>query len=121
MRRDVNFDLIDWPSLRRRVGGDLGLLRDMLTMFAHEYPSMLDDLQQAIRRGDSPAAEKLSHKLKGSLVQFSAQAAAGTAARLEKMGKLNALDEAGLVLEQLRRELEELMVSLNALVSEGFS
>src|SRR5262245_9489512 len=121
MRRDANIGLVDWPSLRRRVSGDLGLMREMLSIFAHEYPSMLDHLQQAIRRGDSTVAEKLSHKLKGSLVQFSARAAAETAARLEKMGKLNTLDEAGPVLDELRRELEELMRALNALVSEGFS
>ena len=91
----LNPEIVDWPSLRSRVGGDLVLLRELVSMFAAEYPLMLKHLEAALERGESSTVEKLSHKLKGSLIQFSARAASATAARLENMGKLNALEGAG--------------------------
>jgi HPt (histidine-containing phosphotransfer) domain-containing protein len=93
----------------------------MISIFSSEYPIMLDQLQQAIEHGDSSAVEKVSHKIKGSLVQFSALAAAETARRLEEMGKHNSMGDGATVLEHLKRELEELMQVLNAVVSDGFT
>jgi HPt (histidine-containing phosphotransfer) domain-containing protein len=112
-----NFEILDWPSLRNRVGGDLGLLRDMVVIFAAEYPLMLDQLEKAIECAELSAVEKIAHKLKGSLVQFSARAATETARRLENMGKTNALEGAGAAVHGLRREIEELIETLNALLS----
>lgn len=121
MLREVNFELIDRRSLRRRVGGDMDLLREMISIFSADYPVLLEELQQAIDRGDCSAVEKASHKLKGSLVQFSAGAAAETARRLEEMGKRASVADAPAALETLKRELEELILALSAVASDGFT
>ncbi|HEX7285164.1 MAG TPA: Hpt domain-containing protein [Candidatus Angelobacter sp.] len=110
-------EILDWPSLRSRVGGDLGLLREMVVIFAAEYRLMLEQLETAIERGEASGVEKMAHKLKGSLVQFSAGAATETARRLENLGKTNALEGAGAAVRGLRREIEELIGALNALLS----
>lgn len=96
----------------------MGLLREMVVIFAAEYPLMLDQLETAIDRGEASGVEKMGHKLKGSLVQFSARAATETARRLEDMGKTGALEGAGAAVHGLRREIEELIEALQAVLSQ---
>jgi len=113
-----NSGIFDLPSLLARVGGDVELLREMIGIFATEYPPILAQLEDAIASDDPARVERASHKLKGSLVQFSAHTAAETAGRLEAMGKNGSLQDAGGVAQRLRREADELLQAMNLVVSQ---
>lgn len=113
-----NSEIFDLPSLLARVGGDVELLREMIGIFAAEYPPILAQIQAAIESSDPARVERASHKLKGSLVQFSAHTAAETVGRLEAMGKNSSLQGAGVISQRLRGEVDELLQAMNLVVSQ---
>src|SRR2546421_11749880 len=99
-RHEARFKILksegfDPDSLWDRIDGDLDLLRDLIGIFSQEYPGILLRIESAISHGESSDLQKASHKLKGSVLQFSASAAAATAARLEEMGRSGVMEGAG--------------------------
>lgn len=94
-----------------RVGGDAELLREIAVLFVQDYPKVLDQLQDAIARGDAQTIERTAHGLKGSVSTFGARAAMEAARTLETMGRTCQLDE-------LRQALATLELALAALRPE---
>lgn len=108
----MSSEVFDLPSLWSRVDGDADLLREMIAIFAAEYPPVLDRLEAAIERGDAAMVQSAAHKLKGSLVQFSAYTATGTTSCLEDMGKNGSLEGAAELAHRLRAEIADLLQAL---------
>lgn len=115
----MDSETFEVASLWSRVSGDVDLLREMVTIFTMEYPPLLAELEAAIESSDTARVEKAGHRLKGSLVQFSAHTAAATAARLENMGKTKSLEGALEAVRCLGREIKELLQALSRVVSRG--
>jgi len=109
-------DSFDPVSLWERVNGDMDLLRDLVQLFAMEYPGLLLSIQSAIDHGSFDDVQRFSHKLKGSALQFSGKLAVAAAAKLEEMGRTESLDGAGQILIVLRFEVVRLMESLQAMI-----
>jgi HPt (histidine-containing phosphotransfer) domain-containing protein len=109
----------DPESLWDRIDGDVDLLRDLIGIFAKEYPGILLRIESAISQGEGNELQKASHKLKGSVLQFSASAAAAAAANLEEMGRKGSLEGAGAHLAKLKNEVGSLMESLNTMIQRG--
>ena len=105
----------DPESLWDRVDGDMGLLRELVEVFAKEGPRMLARVDDAILHGSALELEKASHKIKGSVLQFSAAAAAAVALKLEEKGKRGVLAGAEQLLAQLKHEIDLLQKSLNSM------
>jgi HPt (histidine-containing phosphotransfer) domain-containing protein len=103
----------DPESLWDRVDGDMGLLRELIEVFAEEGPKMLARIDEAISHGSAPELEKASHKMKGSVLQFSAHTAAALAAELEEKGRAGSVAGAERLQAQLKQELGLLQKSLN--------
>jgi HPt (histidine-containing phosphotransfer) domain-containing protein len=82
--RDDRFDPV---SLWARVGQDPELLGELVGIFAEEGPILLEQIRLAIKNNDTLVLRKASHKLKGSVLQFSAGRAIETAAKLEQLGR----------------------------------
>jgi HPt (histidine-containing phosphotransfer) domain-containing protein len=101
------------------VDGDLDLLRDLTALFAQDAPRMLGQIEVAIRRGSATELEKASHKMKGSVLQFSAAAAAAAALELEQKGRSGSVAGADPVLNRLRDEVALLEEALQAMLSGG--
>src|SRR5271166_4447317 len=55
-----------------RVEGDSLLLRELIQLFLDDYPLTMADLQAAIAKGDTSAAERHAHTLKGAASNFEA-------------------------------------------------
>jgi HPt (histidine-containing phosphotransfer) domain-containing protein len=108
----------DPEALWGRVEGDAELLRDLITVFEEESPSMLAKLAAAIQNGDAADLERAAHKIKGSALQFSGLSAAAAALDLEQMGRRGALAGAEAALERLRQEIDVLLKSLHAMAGE---
>jgi len=109
----------DPESLWDRIDGDMDLLRDLVGIFSREYPGILLRIESAICQGECNDLQKASHKLKGSVLQFSASAAAAAAAKLEEMGRGGSMEGAGASLVTLKSEVGSLMEALNLMMQRG--
>jgi len=109
----------DPQALLDRVHGDLTLLRELVDLFATEVPGMLAGIEEAIQQGSPSELEKASHKIKGSLLQFSAHTAANIALQLEKNGQAGSMAESGMLLKGLKKEIYVLHQTLRAMLQNG--
>jgi two-component system, sensor histidine kinase and response regulator len=113
---NLKSERFDPESLWNRVDGDLDLLRELVELFAEEAPRMLAEIEMAIEVGSASDLEKASHKIKGSVLQFSARAAAAIALELEENGRIGSLAGAERLLKTLRQEIDVLQQTLHAMV-----
>jgi HPt (histidine-containing phosphotransfer) domain-containing protein len=111
-------EVFDPVSLLERVSGDRELLRELVELFAQECPAMLSDIESAVKQGSSSSLQQASHKMKGSVLQFSAATAATMAGALEEMGKTGALSGSAQEYLRLRAEIASLVEGLKLMVSE---
>lgn len=114
----LNSERFDPESLWHRVDGDLDLLRELTQMFAEEAPQMLARIEDAINRRSAPDLRKASHKIKGSMLQFSAHAAAAAALELEEKGRCGSVAGAAPFLKTLRQEIDLLQEALRSMVCD---
>jgi len=101
-----------------RVEGDRDLLRKMVQLFGRQSDTLLGEIGSAVGRNDGPALERAAHKLKGSLGNFGAGKAVGTAQRLEAMGHRCDLAGSETASAELEREIAGLRTSLAELIEE---
>lgn len=80
---------------------------------------MLSKIEKAIQLGSAAELEKASHKIKGSLLQFSAHTAANIALQLEESGQTGSMGGTGMLLEKLRNEINVLHKMLRAMLQNG--
>ncbi|HEY6351843.1 MAG TPA: Hpt domain-containing protein [Candidatus Angelobacter sp.] len=119
-KHDPSFDGLksssfDPLALFRRLDGDIELLRDLLQIFSEESPMLLKKIGAAIQHGSFEDVRKLSHKLKGSALQFSGSRMASLAASLEQMGIRQSLEGAAGIFSDLEQEVANLQRSLQSL------
>jgi HPt (histidine-containing phosphotransfer) domain-containing protein len=105
----------DPEDLWGRVDGDMELLRELVEVFAAECPRMLVRVEEAIAQGSPTDLERASHKIKGSVLQFSARAAASLAFELEEKGRHGLVAGAETLLSRLRQEIDRLQAALNSM------
>lgn len=109
----------DRQGLMDRLHGDLALLRELVDLFATEVPGMLAGIESAIQQGSPSELQKASHKIKGSMLQFSAHTAANIALQLEKNAQAGSMGESGMLLEKLKKEISVLQQTLRAMLQNG--
>jgi HPt (histidine-containing phosphotransfer) domain-containing protein len=110
---------IDLDALWRRVGHDAELLRELIELLERESPGMLAQIRSAIESNDAERLRRLSHKIKGSLLQFSAHGAAAYARKLEELGGGGRVAGADELLRNLEREIELLVSSLRKFAGQS--
>ncbi|HEX3093534.1 MAG TPA: Hpt domain-containing protein, partial [Candidatus Angelobacter sp.] len=106
----------DPESLWRRLDHDRDLLRELVAVFAVEAPQLLAQIEKGIRASLPCDVKKASHKLKGSLLQFSARTAVAAAQELEEKAQNGLVAGAAPLLNTLRHEIDQLREGLNAMV-----
>lgn len=111
----------DPAALFRRLDGDIELLRDLLHIFSEESPLLLEKISVAIQQGAFEEVRRLSHKLKGTALQFSSSGVATLAGSLEDMGAHRMLEGAARIFSDLEREVASLERSLQTMArGEGW-
>jgi HPt (histidine-containing phosphotransfer) domain-containing protein len=108
-------DGFDPDALWRRVDGELELLRELIAVFEKEAAELLARIGVAVEQEDAIELERSAHKIKGSLLQFSAGAAAAVALRLEELGKGRTLAGAEEKLHVLGHEIDLLLQLLHTM------
>lgn len=111
----------DPAALFRRLDGDIQLLRDLVQIFSEECPLLLERINSAIQHGAFEDVRRLSHKLKGSALQFSGSGVANLAGSLEQMGARQTLEGAPQIFSNLEQEAARLQRSLQSMATgEGW-
>lgn len=106
--------VLDGGQLLEMLGGDIGLLRELVETFDANWPRQLTSLSDAIRAADGPALERAAHTLKGTVGVFGARSAYARALALEQAGRSGSLDETADDLRRLETELHGLQAALDA-------
>ncbi len=110
---------IDLSYALKATDGDIELLREVVGSFLEEYPTLLAQLEAALRAGDNAVVQRSSHTIKGTLRLFEKDPSQELAGLLEEMGASGSLENATetyeslkLSLAALRRQLLDAMKNL---------
>lgn len=96
-----------------RLGGDEGLLKEMIGFFFREYEAVLSVLDEGRHHRAAPELAKLAHRLKGTLVYLGATPALQSANTLEAMAAAGNVASLGPAIARLREELVRLYQALS--------
>ncbi|MDH3360687.1 MAG: response regulator, partial [Desulfobulbaceae bacterium] len=106
------------PKALDRADNDLELLHELASLFLKGYKEQMGMINTAIVADDGESLERTAHKLKTELASLAAESAHALVCRLEVLGRNNNCTEAMLLYEQLSKDIEQLELQLNALISE---
>jgi len=108
-----------WDPARAldRIGGDEGLLNELIGIFLEETPQQLTVLDQSITASDFPLLERTAHTLKSELSYLGLSDAAERCRLLEGLGREQRLAEAVEVLRALKSELSGVIAALRTRLS----
>ncbi|MHB0959020.1 MAG: Hpt domain-containing protein [Pirellulaceae bacterium] len=104
--------MIDWSDALDRMGGDEGLLVEVIEAFQQETPQVMDDLRRAWKTHDASLLHRSAHTLKNSLLTLGATASSETAFALELLARNNQLLRADPLLATLESQLPEVCEEL---------
>jgi signal transduction histidine kinase/HPt (histidine-containing phosphotransfer) domain-containing protein/ActR/RegA family two-component response regulator len=106
--------VLDEQELLARVGGDAGLVNEVLQLFAEDAPSRLLEIEEAFAANDLTRLRRAAHAIKGAAGTIGAQALAMAALAVEQAAASD--DEAGTARTAalLRAAYGELMATLTA-------
>lgn len=85
--------VFDQAEFSHRLMDDQELMQQVAQNFVQEMPRQLDNLQQALERGDVTAVAGLAHKIKGAAVNLAANHMAALAMQMEVAAKEGTLSQ----------------------------
>jgi two-component system sensor histidine kinase/response regulator len=112
---------VNLPELLARVDNDRELLRDLLSIFAEEFPRYLLAVREAVAREDAKEVATVSHTLKGMLSNLAVTKAAASAGQLEQqagVGDQSALKQA---LAAFESDVQGLLPEMETYMAEAHS
>jgi HPt (histidine-containing phosphotransfer) domain-containing protein len=94
--------------------GDPAFVAELLDTFATDGRAMVDDLDEAIGRGDAETARRMAHTLKSNAATFGAISLSDVCRELEAVTKTGRLEGAAGLAETVRLEYERANIELIA-------
>src|SRR5262249_54995949 len=77
----------DRAATLARVDGDMGVLREMVSLFLDQCPRLVEEIEASIAAEDGDRLKLAAHTLKGSVGAFNCDAAYELAQQLERIGR----------------------------------
>ena len=107
-----------WTVARalEQVEGDEKLLHEVIAIFVDEAPKLLAKLRQAIASRDIELLERTAHNLKGQLAYLGVTVAAQKSRELEDSGQRGDLPHARRIIDEVEKEITEVMESMRQVV-----
>jgi HPt (histidine-containing phosphotransfer) domain-containing protein len=105
---------IDWGTVLEDIGGDEGLLRELVEAFVVTYPETLQEIRQALNRDDLRTISRAAHKLKGAVSNFGFGPAFEAARNLEEMALSARLAATRVTMAVVEQEFVSLAEKLQA-------
>jgi HPt (histidine-containing phosphotransfer) domain-containing protein len=106
-------------DLRALNPDDPNFLRELIELFLQDVPQRLQDLEQALARGDAPTLARAAHTIKGSSSNFGAARLCKLAQEIESEGKSGNLAAVGGGITELRAEFSRVTEALNSISKVG--
>jgi CheY-like chemotaxis protein len=111
---------VNWDAALDTVEGDRKLLRSIVEVVLQECPSLLEDLDNAIRTGHAEGVKRAAHTIRGSVRLFDVPSVTELTTVLENMGQSGDLQRAAERVAALKREFETVLSELTRFVhSDG--
>jgi len=107
--------IIDEVLLDKLVGGDMGLLRELVRIYNETRPGLVRNIDVAIEQQDPKKLRDAAHALKGAVSNFAAVPALQACAELERLGISGNLSSVASVRQDLARQLEAFHAKLSTL------
>jgi PAS domain S-box-containing protein len=95
-------ETIVWDDALANAGNDETLLRELVEVFLHETPILMNQAAQALVDNDSRSLSVAAHSLKGSMLFLNPKAAVESANTLEQLSDAGNFDEAGRIYKDLK-------------------
>ncbi len=96
---------VNLAAVMARLGDDRELLAELAGLYLEDEPSLLEQLEAAVARGEAEGVRRAAHTIKGSVANFAAARAQAAAFALEQAGRADDLASAEALLDTLRAEL----------------
>ncbi len=101
----------DFAAVRQTMDNDRELFEEIVKLFQSDAPVQMQQIREALARGESEVVHRGAHTIKGMVGIFSAERSVQAAARLEKLAALGSLKPGAL---EAAAELEAAMTDLQA-------
>jgi signal transduction histidine kinase/CheY-like chemotaxis protein len=101
--------IFDVAAMLRNIGGDAGLLEELLELFVQRHQAMLEAIRAALASTDQAAVEQAAHTLKGTAGNLCASEVVLYAGQLEAIGRLGTLGEGPMIYTQLEKAVLRLL------------
>ncbi|MGH9404078.1 MAG: response regulator [Terriglobia bacterium] len=111
-----NAGVLDREKTLAQLEGDVQLLGEMASLFLHEIPKQMESTRAALENRDIKSLANLAHTIKGSVANFSAEAALRASLQLENTAKQGNLAEAGKAYQGLEEAISQLASELAGFV-----
>jgi len=111
-------DVINRKELAERLDGDMELYRELAELFIEDSQKLMNNIMGAIKEKDADKLRKYAHTIKGSVSNFSAQAAYDAAFELENMGRNSEMDKAEQAFEALKDKIQQAREAMQMLMEE---
>ncbi|MGD9648148.1 MAG: response regulator [Pirellulales bacterium] len=116
---DASTTAFDLTAALAAVGGDRGLLKEIVALFRADAPGWLAELADSIAAGDAGRLRRIAHTLKNSAGYFGAGPTYQLALALEERGRKSDLAGAEAIRAQLVDEVARLEPALAAFEQQG--
>jgi two-component system sensor histidine kinase/response regulator len=113
-RPDPGSGPLDWEDARGRVGGDEGLLGELVGLFLTEREPEMERMRRALREGKGEELVGVAHKFKSAVGALGAHVALQHAQTLEDLAREGNLTAATRVYADLEGEVQRLLPVLEA-------
>ena len=108
---------LDHDELVEQLGGDLGMAKELVTLFLAEWPGELEKVRRGVESASAEDVRIAAHTLKGVIGNFSRGPAMQTAGRLEAMARSGSLAGTEELVAALDRQLRALDGALRRFLS----
>jgi HPt (histidine-containing phosphotransfer) domain-containing protein len=102
-----------------RLGGDVELARQLVTLFLSEYPRLVESLRNSLASGRAHDVRRAAHALKGSIANFTETGPHETAFAIERLGQEGRLEPATALVSRLEREMAAIVPYMREFERDG--
>lgn len=114
---DPNPSEINWAEALANVGGDDGLLRELVVLFLDDTPKLMSVAVEAAEQGDTNALSSAIHSVRGSMLFLNPKTAMKLADKIELHSGQGDLEESRALMADLQIQFAVVCASLNHYLS----